>query len=162
MRGARRLGQFDRFPVSGEPVSADGTLTPAVLRNRHTNTGSCVYTVRSRDLYREKNGPLARLRKLVSALSGTNGSIRCETTAFFTTLFVNHRFAHHRDGWIKVYLKKTFPCLAPLRTNEHDSFSPIANVQIENCFRTKDRSLPARVEVYCRCPTRNNVFSPIN
>lgn len=37
MRGAR-LGQFDRFPVSGEPVSADGTLTPAVLRNRHANT----------------------------------------------------------------------------------------------------------------------------
>lgn len=55
-----RLGQFDRFPVSGEPVSADGTLTPAVLRNRHTNTLTLHRVVylgpRSRDSYREKNG----------------------------------------------------------------------------------------------------------
>lgn len=63
------LGQFDRFPVSGEPVSADGTLTPAVLRNRHTHTHTRVYIYRERCrpdrvIYTGncgKNGPCTRL-----------------------------------------------------------------------------------------------------
>lgn len=65
------LGQFDRFPVSGEPVSADGTLTPAVLRNRHTHTHThtrvYIYRERCRPdrvIYTGncgKNGPCTRL-----------------------------------------------------------------------------------------------------